>query len=275
MMGFALGFSLLVLPAFAGEGPVCPKPTTIDDFLGAATRGEEAFAAMDLPTLSEARQEALTVIPCLGEALSMQHAAAFHRMMALAAFTWGDSDGVMREFHAARRLEPGYQIPTAVAPPGHPLLVLYEQSTGADEGAIEATIPPRNGWVTVDGVRGAPRPAGISTLIQVFGPPSSLDATLYLLPGDPLPTWGPLPVDELRRRRRRVTLASATGVSLAASGVLYGLAMRSEARFWDEGDPVPYGELDVAQRNTNALFFTSLGALGLGAGLGVATVVLW
>ena len=275
MMGLALALFTLMVPALAGSVPDCDQPTTVSDFLEAARQGEQAFASMDLPALSAARAQGLSLIPCLGEPITTKDAAAFHRMMALAAFTSGDSTGVMREFHAARRLEPGYQIPTGVAPPGHPLTQLYEQSTSVEEGELEPAIPPRGGWVGVDGVRGAPRPAGISAVIQVFDQGDALWQSIYLLPEQPLPVWGPLPIDELRRKRRRVTLLGLSGGLLAGSGVFYGLARREEARFWEPNDELDYADLEVLKLRANAFTAASLSSLGLATGLGVTAAVVW
>ncbi len=265
----------LALPSPALAETACAEPTTLEDFLGAASRGEQSFAAMDLLGLSKAREQGLAVIPCLGQAVTTKEAAAFHRMMAMAAFTAGDEAGVLSEFHAARRLEPGYQIPETVAMEGHPLVDLYQRSIDGEEGSLDPTIPPLEGHVTVDGVRGAPRPTAISTIVQVFGADDSLEQSLYLLPGDPTPSWGPLPIDELRRKRRRVALSSAAGASLLAGGLLYGLSLYSEARFQDLDDPIPDADLPSQRDQTNALFFASLGAGAVGLGLGVVTVVSW
>ncbi len=275
MMGLALGLPLLVVPALAGDAPDCDQPSTVADFLQAAERGEHAFAAMDLPALSSARERGLLLIPCLGEPITPHDAAAFHRMMALAAFTSGDREAVMREFHAARRLEPGYQIPLEVAPPGHSLVRLYDRSAGADEGELQAVIPPKFGWVNVDGVRGAPRPSGIATLMQVYGKGDVLQESLYLLPEHELPVWGPLPIDDLRRKRRRVTLLSATGATFASSAVLYGVAMQHKVWFWDPDIDRTDDELVELKLRINALGWTSLGLVTLSAGLGVATAFSW
>jgi hypothetical protein len=277
MTGLALALLTLVLPALAGEAPDCDEASTVTDFLEAARQGEQAFAAMDLPALSAARERGLALIPCLGEPLTPRDAAAFHRMMALAAFTSGDSSGVMREFHAARRLEPGYQIPAGVAPPGHPLVQLYERSTDVEEGELEPAIPPRGGWVGVDGVRGAPRLTDISAVVQVFDRGDALYQSLYLLPEEHLPRWGPLPIDQLRRKRRRVVLIGVSGSLLASSGVFYGLALHQEDLFWAPvpEDSLDYSDLEILKLRANAFTAASIGGLVLATGVGITTAVVW
>jgi hypothetical protein len=265
---------LLLQPALAQDAD-CSEATTIAGFLAAARQGERAFADMDMVGLSEARGQALAQIPCLDEPVSTETAAAFHRMMAMAAFTQGDEDGTLAEFHAARRLQPGYTIPEGVAPEGHPLVDLYKRSVAAAEGRLDPTIPPLGGWVTVDGVGGAPRPTGISTILQSFTSDGALEQTTYLLPGDPTPSFGPMPIDQLRRKRRRTALGSSTAAALVASGVLYGMSWASYDKFMDTDDPLPDADLPTQRNTTNTLFYAGLGAAGVGVGLGVVTLVVW
>ena len=265
----------LTAPTALAEVPACTEPTTVVGFLEAASQGEQAFANMDMVGLSRARAQALEHIPCLGEPVTTDTAAAFHRMMAMAAFSQGDEPGTLAEFHAARRLQPGYTIPEDVAPEGHPLVDLYQRSVDAAEGSLDPTIPPLGGWVTVDGVRGAPRPTGISTILQSFEADEAIDRTTYLLPGDSTPSFGPMPIDELRRQRRRYALGGSSAAAIVASGVLYGLSWSSHARFMDTDDPLVDSQLPTQRNTTNTLFFASLGAGAVGVGLGVVTLVRW
>ncbi len=262
-------------PALAQDAPDCTEATTLTGFIAAAQQGELAFANMDMVGLTQARKGALQQIPCLGEPVTTDVAAAFHRMMAMAAFTQGDEAGTLAEFHAARRLQPGYTIPEAVAPEGHPLVDLYERSVDAAEGSLDPTIPPLGGWVTVDGVRGAPRPTGISTILQSFEADESIDRTLYLLPGASTPSFGPMPIDELRRKRRRYALGGSTAAALVASGVLYGLSWNAHFAFDDLDDPMDDNLLPAQRNTTNTLALASAGTGAVGLGLGVVTLVVW
>ncbi len=213
------GILWLALTFASAQETPCPQTTDTEDFLQSATEGERAFAAMDLPALRAARDEALRSLSCLGAKLTPRDAAAFHRMMALAAFTTGDRDQVLAEFHAARRLEPGYEIPEAVAPVGHPLVQLYDLAVDAAEGTLEPPLPPLSGYVMVDGVRGAPRPNGISTVIQVYDG-EVLQETRLLMAGERMPSWGPSPLEEhQRRRQRRAVLVGAIGTAALAGSL--------------------------------------------------------
>jgi len=259
--------------AAAMAAPPCPEATSPEDFLHGVQRGEQAFAQMDLPGLHTARDEALGDLVCLGGKISPQVAAAFHRLMALEAFTAGDRALVLAEFHAARRLEPGYAIPHDVAPVGHPLVHLYEQAADAAEGALEPPIPPLNGYVMVDGIRGAPRPSGISTVLQIYED-DELVETLLLGAGERMPTWGPMPLEELQRKRFRLGLYGGAGVAaVAATGLFIGHRV-AYSRFWsDDADALPSEELGQLRTTSNALLASSAG-VGVAA-LGLGLVAVW
>lgn len=259
----------------AQAGVDCRSGTNFQSFLDAAKRGEGAFSAMDLPGLTEAREQALAVLPCLTEDVTLNQAAAFHRLMALAAFTAGDQEQVLGEFHAARRLEPGYQMPETVAPAGHPLMNLYEASLSTAEGELDPIIPPEGGWATADGVRGAARATGISSLVQVYNREGRLTETRFLLPGDPTPAWGPLPFERAQQHRRRVVLITATTASAIAAGTLYGLSVQQRTVFDDVDDPVTDSDLGSLRTRTNTLFFTSIGAGAAALGLGLTATFTW
>ncbi len=253
----------------------CPERSSLSDFQAAARAGETAFADIDLPALTRARQMALSTLPCLAEPVTPVVAADFHRMMAMAAFTAGDEALVLAEFHAARRLDPGYSIPVDVAPPGHPLVQLYERSAiaGSIERELDAVIPPIGGTVVVDGTVQGLRPRGLSAVVQVFGEDGLLNHTEYLLPGDPTPRFGPLPLELEQKKRRRKGLLAATGATTLLAGGLYTRAVVGEAQFLD-----PTGDLPKPRPTravSNSFFWGSVGVGTVAVGLGVFTAVTW
>ena len=93
-------------------------------------------------------------------------AAAFHRLMALSSFAEGEDELAFREFHAARRLDPGYTLPEEFGAQDHPMRMLYQQSHDADEGTLEPVLVSPDLTAYVDGIRNAPRPSGVSTILQ-------------------------------------------------------------------------------------------------------------
>lgn len=268
--------ALILLPALAAAAP-CAEPTLLDDFEAHARAGERAFASMDLPGLTRARQEALHGLPCLGERVTPPVAAEFHRMMAMAAFTQGDERQVRAEFHAARRLDPGHQIPAHVAPAGHPLTTLYDAAVDdPEEGrALEAVIPPAGGSAAVDGADNGLRAVGLSAIIQTFGPSGALEQTVFVMPADPTPAFGPLPLELAQRKRRRVVLASAAGAAGLVGAGLWAGGLITEAQFDDLDDPVDDQELRALRVRNNALLTGAYSAAALGVGLSGALVWLW
>ncbi len=262
----------LAAVAFADSVP-CAGTTTLADFSAAAQKGEAAFADMDMGGLVTAREAAATALTCLGEPVKPDAAASFHRLMAMVAFTVHDNKEALAEFHAARRLQPGYAIPDSVAPAGHPLTKLYEESVSAEEGALQP-VGNKVGTLYVDGIRGAPRPDGISAILQHFDEIGMRAESVYLLAGDPIPAWAVPPSPSLKGKMR-VPLASATGVAAIASGVLYGLALSAHDQFWDTENPAKDSELPTLQARANTLTYASAGVGALAVGLGTVTIVTW
>ena len=107
----------------------CERAASPADFYLASDMGEQAFVDLDLDGLMVAQADALWALRCANQQISDKMAAAFHRLMAFSAFTEGDDARVLVEFHAARRLEPGYLISAEVVPEGHPLRLHYEAAT--------------------------------------------------------------------------------------------------------------------------------------------------
>lgn len=275
LLSVALAAEVPVEPASSASVASCPEQSTLDDFQAAARAGERAFAEIDLPALTRAREMALGTIPCLAEPVTPVVAAEFHRMMAMAAFTAGDEALVLAEFHAARRLDPGYSIPLEVAPPGHPLVVLYERAStrASDPGELESVIPPIGGAVVVDGTVQGLRPRGLSAVVQVFREDGMLTRTEYLLPGDPTPRYGPVPLELAQQRKRRRDLLIATAATGLVAGGLYARAVIGEQQFND-----PTGDLRKprqTQATNNAYFWGAVGVSTVTVGLGVFTTVTW
>lgn len=272
---FALTLLLWALrPAQAAD---CPEPQHLDDFEASARAGERAFAGMDLPGLSRARLAALEALPCLVDRVNPPVAADFHRMMAMAAFTQGDEQQVRAEFHAARRLDPGYAIPAQVAPAGHPLTVLYDSAVDDPllSRALEPVIPPLGGSAAVDGAESGLRAVGLSAIVQTFDAQGALQQTIFLMPGDPTPAFGPLPLEAAQRRRRRISLGIGAGAAAVAGVGLYAGGLITERQFNDLRAPVDDPELRALRVRNNALLTGAAGAGALAMGLGGALVILW
>ena len=179
---------LVSLPALA-ETP-CGRTTKVADFQTAQVAAEDAFAAGDEAALHAARDAAVLALRCIGERLPGDEAAAFHRMIAMVAFTFGDEARVKGELQRAILLDPDYYDPGSVGPDDHRFIQLYAEASALPPAEIAMLTPPPGGFVMVDGVREAGRPIGVACIVQVFNADYMLVETVYLPPGAASPSWG-------------------------------------------------------------------------------------
>ena len=270
-----MGSVLVALGSFAlASEPACTSSGTSQGFADAALAAEVAFARIDRDALDAASEAAAAALGCISEPIGAPDAAAFHRLRAMVAFVDHDFVAVQAEFHAARRLEPGYVIPPSVAPSGHPLVSLYEASLVAAEGDLQPVQAPGGGWILVDGVRGAARPSRISVLVQGFDPDGRLAHSAWLPVAAPLPDWATPPPPVSRKGLHR-GLLTGTALALTTSAALYGAAFSTHESFWNLDDPVADAELRGVGERANTLTWASAGAGVVAVGLGTVTVVTW
>ncbi len=267
----------IVMPRSALAG--CEVPTVLADLTRSEVVAEEAFAQMNAEGLLTASTLARTrILPCLAQPLSVNAAAGFHRLMAMEAFINNDEPRAIAEFHAARKLEPGYAFSTEVVDADHPLRALYETAASVADGEAEPVYPPIGGYIMVSGVRNAARYKATPVVIQVFGPGDVLMETRYIQPGEAIPKWSdnPLGLTAADLGIKRSPLKDprpwyiAAGVSALTGGVLYAVAMNERSLFEDPG--TPDGELLGHQSSANTLGAASIVAAGttlVFTGLGV------
>ena len=275
--GLALGLAGEVSAATPEASPAvevtCAGIQSLADFIQLTDAGEEAFRNLDVEALNRAAQEARDMVPCLGDRVRPTDAAAFHRLQALSAFAGRDESAALREFYAARRLEPGWTGIAEVAPAGHPLLALYEQSLTAVESQFEAIQAPSGGFVNVDGIRGAPRSLELSSIVQFYASDTHLLRTVFLEAGQALPM-----TEQARTVGREEGSKQALFWRLAlvdAVGALgcYALSVHYRQRFEDES--TAYQDLESLQGRTNALFASSAIMGTTAIVLGATAVVRW
>jgi len=255
----------------------CKSSTIIEELAEAESKGETAFADMDLDGLRAQAKKAREILACLSEPVNSKHAAAFHRLMALEAFTHQNDDRVIAEFHAARKLDPGYQFPEDVAGEDHPVRELYKRAATAEDGELQTVYPPKGGYATVGGVRGAPRPEKTPVIIQVFTKRGKIKGTHYIESGKSLGKLGkppvklvakvipPLPPEGWAKPNRWYYTAAA---SAALAGVLYAAALQQKSEFEDtSGTDTASSDKDLAgyKSRANGLGYASvaLGSLGV------------
>lgn len=247
----------------------CEVPTVLADLTRSETVAEESFAQMNAVGLLTASTLARTkILPCLSQPLSVNAAAGFHRLMAMEAFINNDEPRAIAEFHAARKLEPGYMFGAEVVDMDHPLRALYETAASVSDGEAEPVYPPVGGYVMVSGVRNAARYKATPVVIQVFGSSDVLMETRYVQPGEALPKWSdnPLGLTAADLGIKRSPLKDprpwyiAAGVSAVTGGILYAVAMSERSLFEDPG--TSDDDLLSHQESANILGTASIVAAG-------------
>ena len=251
----------------------CQESTTTLQLAQTVDIGIDAFGQLDADALLTQSSIARTdILPCMGEKLTRQEAASFHRLMALEAFINSNDTRVTSELHASLRLDPGYRFPEDVIDSGHPLIALYEEAASAPDGEAEPVYPPVGGYVLVSGVRNAARYSETPVIIQVYGPGDLLMETRYIQPGEALPKWSDNPLGltaEDLGVARAVVLKDprpwflAAGVSALASGVFYTIAMTQKSQF---EDPLTL-DADLARYERNANGFGTAALVVGGTGM--------
>jgi hypothetical protein len=181
---------MLVVPSTANAETPCSRTTKVEDFRQAQIEAEDAFALGDEAALHAARDAAVLALRCIGERLPGEEAAAFHRMIAMVAFTFGDESRVKGELQRAILLDPDYYDPGSVNPDDHRFIQLYAEAAVMPPVAVTLLQPPPGGFVMVDGVRDGGRPDGVACVVQVFNADYMLVETVYLPPGVASPSWG-------------------------------------------------------------------------------------
>jgi len=258
----------------------CAKTFVASELRETAIQGENAFADMNVSALLQHAQRAREqIVVCITEPISPFDAAAFHRLMALDAFTRHNDARVIAEFHAARRLEPGYTLPESVAPIGHRLHEFYASAANVEDGISESVFAPEGGYAIVGGVRNAPRFSSTPFIIQVYGSKGVWIETRYIQPGEKLPIWGQnilgvtakdLGIDIVPTWKKPITWYIAAGVSTLVAGTFYGLALREKSLF--NSMSTPDSDLSGHRDRANAFGWTAVGTGGLAvvlSGIGV------
>jgi hypothetical protein len=240
----------------------------------AISRAEVAFAAMDATAFDTAIADARDAFVCQTDALTPVVCADWHRVLALDAFLRDDGPDAVLAFHAALNTMPGYDLPTSIAPMGHPLRTQFEQAKLLAPGGTFDLPVPSEGWVAIDGQRGQTAPSGRPFVFQRFDDRGHVADTRYVEVGAPMPDYPaqksqsqsttPGPRGAGGERHTSPALIG-TGIALGVvSGALYGAAFVTRSNY-DEA--VETGNEDGIKGNhaaTNGLVIGSIGALGLG-----------
>ena len=264
---------LWLAPAIAA----CADDTTTHDLLAAAGAADASFASMDLDGFNAHYADAMELLPCLDEVVSPPDAAAVHRMMALHAYVDGDLDGVVLAYHSASVLQPGFSLPTSVAPAGHPLRTAWDQASELPPSPVEQLIYPGLTLV-VDGQAGAGVPTQRPAVVQVQQSSGEVLWTAWSAPGAPLPQpipespQAPLPRPPVTTSVSVPWLGVGATVALGAAGGAWAYAA-AQNRTFDALD-TPYEDLSTLQARANSATAMAVGLGAVGVSLGCASFVV-
>ncbi len=225
------------------------------------------------PSLA-AKHAAMTMLDCLEASVSPSDAAAYHRLMALAAFATS-RDLAKLEFHAARRIEPGYAIPPEVAPSGHPLVLFYNEAASVNPGEPQVIYPPKDHYVVVDGIRGGQRARGVPTIVQLVAVEGRVQDTVYLLPNQSLPDWAmdPLEIPPLTASVRPTLRWSAAATGLLGAG-FYTAGVLTRNKLYNLENPVADTDVPAFKARANTFGGLGVGFAVVSVGLGSASLLV-
>lgn len=268
-------------------------PSTPADVQASADRALEAFEKMDVAQFKAEQTGASKALACLGEPLSPDQAAAWHRLMALAAFLDRDQDAAVARFQASRTIDAEARLPDSIAPEGHPLDRLFSKADPELAGAIEPLAVPDGGKAWVDGSPDSVvRPIDRPSVLQLAGPDGAVVDTRDLGARAPAPDWSqfafggepeptpepeptqpaPTPEPVARAGGPHVGLTVAAGVAAATSAATFAAATASRSKFDDPS--TAYADLEGLRGRTNGLAAVSGVAAAGAVGLGVAAVTV-
>jgi hypothetical protein len=281
---------LLVIAGASRAQAACPS--TAADVLQAVNAAEASFSAMDAGSFGTARDQALTLLSCLTEPLAPMDAAALHRVEGFAAFLAMDEPGALASFTPAVRLQPGYALPSTIAPEGSPLASLYRAASSASVGE-PGPLFAAGVQVRVDGLAATALHPSQAAVLQVLGADGAVSWSGYLhaaqeppailftaleVPAAPLAVL-PLPEPVKHRKVGRLVALSS---SVAAAGVLGGFALdawgdyrqaQTECSTRTAEDVCSQATLELKNHNHDkaiGLGAAAGGAAALGLGLGVS-----
>jgi hypothetical protein len=283
--------SVLILLVLSMAKAACPARSTTADLSAAVVKAQSIYVAMDQDGFNAARAQADALLPCLGELLGPEDAAAYHRLHGLDAYLAEDRLRTLSAFRAAVAIQPGFVLPSTLAPVGNPLYAVYQEARGQPPGAVEPLTVPTGALAHVDGLRTLSRPMEREAVLQVSASSGEILWTALLPAGAPAPNWEAIvpgvsagatsaavpppneapPVEGPRPRRLTLGVAIGAGGAALASGVLYGLATASRARFDDPA--TSYEDVEGLRSRTNAQVVASAGAGVVALGLGSVALV--
>jgi len=250
----------------------------------------QAYVDLDPDAFAVARDAGREALECIEELLDASLAGAHHRMEGLSGLVSRDDRRTLNSFRASVAVEPSWEMPEDIAPPGHPLSMAYEAARMAAPSSRVSVSVPRCTVLYVDGVQTTARPRDRPAILQIVSDdPGTAEVlwTSYIAPPAEPPSWSSVPaivgmacdepvaLEEPNRSYRALLVSS--GVTALASGVLATGALVNRARYIDQ-DYVDRASGEEMRARSNSLFYGAQAAAALSVGLGgtgIAMRVVW
>lgn len=237
-----------------------------------------SFYDRDSRAALEIHARALEQVPCLESVPSPGLVATLHRVHGMASF-FSDSGAIVPAFVAARRADPGAEIPPGAALETDHIRRWWERTLDLDEPAL--IVAPANGLLWVDGSRTSERYDELPALVQLVDARGAVRYSTYLLPGDQPDFSGigrlpPLVLQDpgswTARHFRPATMplwigALSTG---AAAGASYAVAVNRRVAFDDLTVPRTEAELTALRTQVNTA--DAIARAGLATSVALAVV---
>jgi hypothetical protein len=269
-------FALLASVAFAQE---CGAPTRLLELDSALGEAELAISALEAESLATAVAHAREVLPCLGEGIGSAAAARWFRVTGIERFISGDAGAAADRFRAARSLEPGYPLDSAL---GKPLLEAWAAASPSEGSWTAPLPPPAAGWLQVDGRRTSMAPSDRPYLAQGFDRSGAIawteEVSAGALPQHALVTAGAEPPS--RPEREREPGGGHGSLVLLGAGLLTA-GLGAGAMAWSADlqgqyldSPADDAALDDLVRKNRVTGWTGIGLTVGAAGLVTGAVVV-
>ena len=208
----------LLLLSLAQAAPLaaCERVYTTPDLTDALDSADGNFRKQDAEGFKFSASAVSTRLACMGEPLVPDVLARVYLVEALRAFLAKDDPRLAAALAAMASSNPGYQIPLALVPDGHPLRAAMKPASLLLRDPITTPLAaPDVGWIEVDGAHRAEAPTNRDVILQRYGGDGQITETMYVRAGESLAGWaGPTPSQKPATTPRIV--ATATPLPLAA-----------------------------------------------------------
>ncbi len=259
----------------------CNPRTTSQEVRDVSDLALRAYAKQEMSAWHRAVAEGTHRVTCLGEPLLPESAARWYTVLAVQGFLdRAPLDQLTERFQIVRGLDPTMELDPAVAPPGHPLRVAWDQALAGLPFGERPLEGPVRGELFVDGLMRDALPAGRPYIAQLVTPEGTARRTWFVEDSQDPPAC-------LIGRCRLVwsnglllsslgSAALAGGLWIAAGSSVHDFNVQSEDIFHSDG-PATASErarFEATVQRANALGVAAEVSTGLAVGLGVLGVAV-